>query len=197
MLPRPTRTVNRARTRAPTTPGQPSGLPRGFALERELDAFHATLTGWHVQRNYADPARGRKGQPDYTAVPAVGEPWTHASGRTYYAAAPVVLFDAKSTFRDRWPISLLAPHQAVAFQRIADLGHVAGVYLRVPSGDWWLPWADLAEGWRGYYAGREAFYPVPRWRVEGMNWPATVARIENAGRLAATATDAARIEDNA
>ena len=183
MLPRATRLVNRARsesdpaasTSAPFRSSAPGIVARpaarGLALERDLDAYHATLPGWYVQRNHADRERGKRGEPDYTAIPC----------RTVHGSHRVVVFDAKSTKAARWAVSLLAPHQAAAFQRITDLGHTAGVYLRLGTGpnagDWWLPWSDLAEGWRAFYRERVTFYPVPRWKVEGMDWPATVERI--------------------
>jgi hypothetical protein len=150
----------------PETPVVTTGLPRlsavasGAALEADLNRFHATLSGWYVQRNYADRERGKKGAPDFIGLPT-------PPGRA-------VLFDAKSTRQPRWPISLLAPHQATAFERLTSVGHTAGVYLRLGSGpnmgDWWLPWGELCEGWRAYWQDRVTYYPTPRVRVTGMDW---------------------------
>lgn len=161
-----------------------SSAPRGVALENDLDAFHRTLIGWYVMRNLADRAKGKKGEPDFTAIPATPitpSEWTHASGTTYYrldAIPRVVMFDAKSTKAEKWPISLLAQHQAVAFARLSALGHTAGVYLRLGSGpdagDWWLPWADLAEGWNDWWTRKQTFYPTPTRRIVAMDWTRAV-----------------------
>lgn len=118
-------------------------------------------------RNLADREKGKKGEPDYTGIPAPSTGHMH-----------VVMFDAKSTRAGQWPISLLAQHQAVAFTRITALGHTAGVYLRLGSGenagDWWLPWYDLADGWNAWWTKRETFYPVPTRRIVGMDWTRAV-----------------------
>lgn len=140
--------------------------PRGSELENDLAKFHRTLPGWYVTRNLADRAKGKKGEPDYTAIPP------------YLSPHKVVMFDAKSTRVGQWPISLLAQHQAVAFARMCALGHQAGVYLRLGSGpnagDWWLPWADLDAGWNAWWTKRETFYPVPTRRIVAMDWTRAV-----------------------
>lgn len=142
---------------------------RGAGLEADLDAFHRTLPGWYVMRNLADRSKGKRGEPDYTAIPGF---------RTPGFANGVVMFDAKSTRAARWPISLLAQHQAVAFARLSALGHQAGVYLRLGSGenagDWWLPWSDLDAGWNTWWTKRETFYPTPTRRIVGMDWTRAV-----------------------
>jgi len=166
MLPRKPGAVNARRRRPSSEPILRAPGPRGLPLEHDLEVFHRTLPGWYVTRNLADREKGKKGEPDYTAIPAFLTPHR------------VVLFDAKSTRAEQWPISLLAQHQAVAFARITALGHAAGVYLRLGSGanagDWWLPWADLAEGWNAWWTKRETFYPVPTRRIVGMDWTRAV-----------------------
>jgi len=175
MLPRKPSAVNARRRRPSSEPILRAPGPRGLPLEHDLEVFHRTLPGWYVMRNLADREKGKKGEPDYTAIPDcrwIDDP------EFCMRRVGVVMFDAKSTRAARWPISLLAQHQAVAFARITALGHQAGVYLRLGSGpnagDWWLPWADLADGWNVWWTKQETFYPVPTRRIVGMDWTRAV-----------------------
>jgi hypothetical protein len=56
-----------------------------------------------------------------------------------------ILFDAKSTEEETWPVSLLKAHQSVALDRHLSAGGMSAVFLRLRSrGDAvhrWLPWA--------------------------------------------------------
>jgi hypothetical protein len=66
-----------------------------------------------------------------------------------------VLFDAKSTEADRWPVSLLKAHQAVSLDDHAKAGGVSGLLIRFRSRgeavDRWLPWADVRERFWGWW----------------------------------------------
>jgi hypothetical protein len=181
MLPRKPGAVNARRRRPSSEPILRAPGPRGLPLEHDLEVFHRTLPGWYVTRNLADRSKGKRGEPDYTGIPSVygaGFSCEMGDASRLVRGRPVVMFDAKSTRDARWPISLLAQHQAVAFSRITALGHQAGVYLRLgtgpDAGDWWLPWADLAEGWNAWWTKRETFYPTPTRRIVAMDWTRAV-----------------------
>lgn len=134
----------------------------GAALERDLDAFHRHLRGWYVQRNHAQDRRA-KGPPDYIAI-----------GRD-----SAVLFDAKSSATDRWSVHLCKPHQAHALDRFDDAGGHAAIYLRLASGDLWVPWPRIRERWRTWYALGVTAHVT---RADGIalvecDWPHAVRRL--------------------
>lgn len=111
----------------------------GAALERDLDAFHVSLVGWYVQRNYPRDRRS-KGAPDYTAL-GDGCP---------------VLFDAKSSQGVTWSLHLLKPHQAQALDAWHAAGGLAGIYVRLADGDMWIMWRDIRARWRRWYVSGKA-----------------------------------------
>lgn len=108
----------------------------GAALERDIDRFHVTLAseGWYVQRNHPKDRR-TKGPPDYLAI----------------GHGLAVLFDAKSTRASSWPVALLKPHQASAFDQFEAAGGLAAIFLRTADGDCWVPWRDFRPKWRRWY----------------------------------------------
>ena len=110
----------------------------GAALERDLDRFHATLKGWYVQRNHPKDYR-TKGPPDYLALRGVA-----------------VLFDAKNSGGDHWSLHLLKPHQAIALDQFANAGGISALYLRLATGDVFVPWSKVTPRWRTWYATRQA-----------------------------------------
>jgi hypothetical protein len=153
-------------------PGQSRAAKNGDALETDLARFHAGLGGWIVIQQYPRVVGGRlagKGAPDFLA-------W---DGRL------AVLFDAKSIAAPRWPIDLLAPHQAVALARWAGLPRsAAGLYLRTSEGDAWLPWSTVAPAWDAHWSRRAR--PVPTLSVadgvlvSGCDWTAALPLVERA-----------------
>jgi Holliday junction resolvase len=132
----------------------------GAALERDLDAFHRDLRGWYVQRNHAQDRRA-KGPPDYLAV----------------QSGVAVLFDAKSSATKRWSVHLCKPHQAAALDRFDTAGGHAALYLRLSTGDVWVPWSRARDEWRRWYSRGVAAYLDDRHGVAVANcdWTAALA----------------------
>lgn len=58
-----------------------------------------------------------------------------------------VVFDAKSTARDRWPLAEVKPHQAAHLDAAQHAGAFAFVALKCPAGGVVLPWRELAPLW--------------------------------------------------
>lgn len=109
----------------------------GEALERTLDIFHHGLVGWYVQRNHPKDRRS-KGPPDYIAV----------------GHGLALLFDAKSTRLPAWPVHLLKPHQAAAFDAFDRAGGRSFVYLRTAEGEAVVFWRDFRDRWRKWYTAK-------------------------------------------
>lgn len=132
----------------------------GRALEDDLTRFHARHPHLYAHKNNPDIGRGKKGPPDFTAC---------VDGRP-------VLFDAKSSRGERWCVDLLAPHQAVALDRFRDAGGIAAIYLRLATGDRWVPWEELRPLWRDWYATKRRHYldGSAGVAVVGMDWPAVL-----------------------
>lgn len=114
---------------------QASAARNGASLEADLDRFHLTLTaaGWYRHRKWPRGPQRKKGPPDYLLVSPRRVP---------------VLFEAKSTRAARWAVSLLDSHQ---YADLRAFHGVAGVYMRLPSGDRWLPFDIVAPVWLGWY----------------------------------------------
>jgi len=132
----------------------------GRALEDDLTRFHLRRADIYAHKNNPDIGRGKKGPPDFTAC---------VNGRG-------VLFDAKSTREETWPVSLLKPHQATALERFRSAGGVAAIYLRLATGDRWVTWPEFRERWRDWYAtGRPHRLSVADGvAVSNCDWPAVI-----------------------
>jgi|APGre2960657373_1045057.scaffolds.fasta_scaffold00156_24 penicillin-binding protein-related factor A (putative recombinase) len=131
----------------------------GAALERDLDTFHHGIVGWYVQRNHPKDKR-TKGPPDYIAV---------GHGRA-------LLFDAKSTRLHAWPVALLKPHQAAAFDSFDRAGGRSFIYMRTAEGDAVVWWATFRDRWRRWYT---TGHPASLTLADGVetlggNWTVTV-----------------------
>lgn len=74
----------------------------------------------------------KEGPPDFSGV-ALG-------GRG-------VIFDAKHSSSDRWALTLLPFHQARDLERGHQAGAFSFVALRLPAGNFVLPWSALREPW--------------------------------------------------
>ena len=131
----------------------------GAALERDIDTFHHGIVGWYVQRNHPKDKR-TKGPPDYIAV---------GHGRA-------LLFDAKSTRLHAWPVALLKPHQAAAFDSFDRAGGRSFIYMRTAEGDAVVWWATCRDRWRRWYT---TGHPASLTLADGVetlggNWTVTV-----------------------
>jgi hypothetical protein len=87
-----------------------------------------------------------------------------------------VMFDAKSCASVRWPVSLVKPHQAEALDRFMSVGQSA-IYLRLPTGDRWLPWGRVGPAfWLWWDSRVESYFGagdgVP---VAGCDWVAALS----------------------
>ena len=147
---------------------------RGMGLQALLDTVHAgyqargvaavlplfppieQLAGYQPLSFKSGGPRGRRRTAN--AFPAVFK----GEGPPDYAVVSggyTLLVDAKDCEADRWPLSHLPEHQALAFDRhVAQRGH-AGILLRTPAGMWYLPWTHTAEAprlsewWHRWNAG--------------------------------------------
>lgn len=131
----------------------------GEALERTLDIFHHGLVGWYVQRNHPKDRRS-KGPPDYIAV----------------GHGLALLFDAKSTRLPSWPVHLLKPHQAAAFDAFDRVGGRSFIYLRTAEGEAVVFWRDFRDRWRKWYTTKAPAFVTLADGVEttGGNWTIAV-----------------------
>lgn len=121
---------------------QSAASRNGANLESDLDRYHLTLQadGWYAHKKWPKGPQRKKGPPDYLLVSPAGRP---------------VLFDAKSTKATRWPVSLLSAHQYADLSRFPGL---AGVYLRLPTGDRWVTMDDLGPLWREWWTTKSPVY---------------------------------------
>lgn len=140
-----------------------SRVHNGDSLEGDLDVFHARLAakGWYV---HPKAPRGKtigKKPPDYL----LGSP----TGRFFQ-------FEAKSVKGSAWGINLLDAHQYAALHAFTG---TAGIYLRLDTGDVWLPWSVVQPVWRAWYGSpkgangkRKGVYLDASHgrRVSGMDW---------------------------
>lgn len=139
----------------------------GAALEADLAVFHATLVEWVVhQQHPRTNGSGRiigKGAPDFLAC----------------CPGHAVLFDAKSTIRATWDVALLEAHQAAHLDRWDRAGLTAGIYLRLPSGDRWVPWDVVGPMWREWWQTKARRYVTAEHGVAvvGCDWTAAIGGV--------------------
>lgn len=121
---------------------QSSASRNGANLEADLDRYHLTLQadGWYAHKKWPKGPQRKKGPPDYLLVSPTARP---------------VLFDAKSTKAAHWPVSLLSAHQYADLSRFTGL---AAIYLRLPSGDRWVPFSLIAPRWLRVFRGGSEEY---------------------------------------
>jgi hypothetical protein len=147
----------------------------GDALEHDLERFHLTLSDWVVRRQHPEFVRTPKGwtpRQNHGGPPDFGA-WHPAFGW--------VEFDAKSRDADRWEVSLLEPHQHARLKQTHTRGGIAGIYLRLRTGDFWVRFETLTVPWSAWWDrqcnGTPTLSAADGIPVVGMDWTAIVATL--------------------